>query len=209
MRKLIILGAGGHGKVVADAAESQGAWASISFLDDRAGEMSGCLVWPVVGKLLDFSSLLGDYTDFVVAIGSNEARLKWAKKIVEYNGTLATVLHPRAYVSRHAEIGPGTVCLAQSIVNPAAIIGANCIINSGACIEHDCILEDAVHICPNATLAGGVIVEQCCTVGAGSVIKPMIRIGKNAYIGAGSAVVKDIPGDCIALGVPARPLKSN
>ncbi|PKM19393.1 transferase hexapeptide (six repeat-containing protein) [Rheinheimera pacifica] len=207
MKTLAIIGASGHGKVVADAARSCCLWKDIVFYDDA---------WPaktrngnsdIVGNtqsLLD----LDDRPDIIVAIGNNKVRLAKQQQLIAVGFTAATVVHPRAVVSVAAVIGSGSVVMAGAVVNADAVVGVASIVNSNAVVEHDCVLGDAVHISPGACLAGGVIVGEFSWIGIGASAIQLKRIGKNVKVGAGAAVVNDLPDGVTAVGVPAKIIKS-
>jgi sugar O-acyltransferase (sialic acid O-acetyltransferase NeuD family) len=203
-RKLIIVGAGGHGRVVLDAARLAG-WHVAGFIDrDRAAgsEVNRC---PVLGgdELLDARYGFADAW-FVVALGDQRRRRALCERIRAAGGTLACVVHPAAILSEYASIGPGTVVLARAAINANARIGACCIVNTGAIVEHDCDLADGVQIGPGATLAAGVIVESDGSVGAGAVVIPNVRLGAGSILGAGAAAIADLEAGAVAVGVPAR-----
>lgn len=206
MKTLAILGASGHGKVVADVALSTGKWDQVIFFDDA---------WPVKMKngqsdIVGDTACLFSYEDkpeVIVAIGSNKMRLAKQAELAAKGFTVAIVVHPAATVSSSAVIKYGTVVMAGAVINADAVVGEACIINSNAVVEHDCVLKDAVHISPGACLAGGVLVGETSWVGLGASVIQLKRIGKNVMVGAGSAVVTDIPDNVTAVGVPARIIK--
>jgi sugar O-acyltransferase (sialic acid O-acetyltransferase NeuD family) len=201
--RLIVVGAGGHGAVVAEAAAESGRWDEIVFLDDDES-LDHVLEYPVVGTTERISTLASDDPEFVVTIGNNRTRLELSDKIARSGLRLVSVIHPAACISKSASIAAGTVVCAGAIVNARAKIGRACIINTGATIDHDCVLEDGVHVSPGANLAGIVRVGECAWIGIGSSVKEEISIGHDSVVGAGSAVVNDI-GDSVTVGgVPAR-----
>lgn len=202
-KSVVIIGASGHGKVIADIIVNSDDKV-LGFLDD-ADDVQGKKIigFPVLGKIADYDN----YKDceFVIAIGnpyvrekiSNELPVKWY-----------TAIHPTAVISSlDVEIGEGTVIMANAVVNPSAKIGKHCIINTGAIVEHDNILEDYVHLSPNVTLAGIVKVGKSTHIGAGSCTKQVLNIASNCVIGAGSVIVKDITESGTYVGVPARKIK--
>ena len=202
-KSVVIIGASGHGKVIADIIVNSDDKV-LGFLDD-ADDVQGKKIigFPVLGKIADFDK----YRDceFVIAIGkpyirdkiSNELPVKWY-----------TAIHPTAVISSlDVEIGEGTVIMANAVVNPSARIGKHCIINTGAIVEHDNILEDYVHLSPNVTLAGIVKVGKSTHIGAGSCTKQVLNIASDCIIGAGSVIVKDITESGTYVGVPARKIK--
>lgn len=202
-KSVVIIGASGHGKVIADIIANSGDKV-LGFLDD-ADDVQGKKIigFPVLGKIADYDN----YKDceYVIAIGnpyvrekiSNELPVKWY-----------TAIHPTAVISSlDVEIGEGTVIMANAVVNPSARIGKHCIINTGAIVEHDNILEDYVHLSPNVTLAGIVKVGKSTHIGAGSCTKQVLNIASDCIIGAGSVIVKDITESGTYVGVPARKIK--
>lgn len=203
-RRLLVLGGGGHGKVVADAADRQGAWAEIAFLDDRCTPGERICDWPVVGRFADAPGLCGPGTDFAIALGDNRARLDWSSRLLAAGGSLATVVHPHACVSRRATLGAGTVIAAGAVVNPGARLGRVVIVNTGATVDHDCEVGDGVHVSPGAHLGGTVRVGEGAWVGIGASVRHGTRIGAAATVGAGAAVVADVPAGETVVGVPAR-----
>jgi len=206
MRALAIIGASGHGKVVADAALSSGIWTKIEFYDDAWPDKARNGQSYVVGdteRLLN----LNKKPDVVVAIGNNSTRLSKQKELAGRGFNIATVIHSAATISPSAIIKRGTVIMAGAVVNADAKIGEACIVNSNAVIEHDCVLADAVHISPAASLAGGVFVDDGSWIGIGAVVIQLKNIGKNVMVGAGAAVVNDLPDHVTAVGVPAKIIK--
>ena len=159
MKRLVILGAGGYGRTVADVAHQLGY--STIVLDDA----------DPAHPLSTFSSFIDEHTSFIPAFGNNSFRLEWINKIEENGGQLATLIHPTSYVSPTAIISPGTVILPHSIVNTDVVVGKGCIINLGAIADHGCILEEGVHIAPGAIVKGENRIEKCSKVEAGEVIE--------------------------------------
>ncbi|WP_336802185.1 acetyltransferase [Kaistia sp. MMO-174] len=200
--RLLLLGAGGHGRVVADIAEASG-WQDVSFLDDRWPQLAQNLAWSVIGKVDEGIESLGGAAAFVT-IGDNRSRLRLLRRLMATGATIPVLVHPSAVVSRHAVLGAGSVVMPNAVVNAGAVIGDGVIVNTGATIDHDCRLADGVHVSPGAHLAGGVSVGEASWVGIGAAVRESIRIGAGVMIGAGAAVVSDIPDLQIATGVPAR-----
>lgn len=203
-KRLVVIGAGGHGKVVADAAVAVGDWSDIVFLDDRFPVLDSVHVWKVIGKVTDYPALADARTEFVVAIGQCQARLQLSSLLEQSGAVLASVIHPTAVVSPYASVGRGSVVFAKAVINIGAVVGNAVIVNTGAIIEHDCLLADGVHVCPGVALAGAVRVGSKSWIGIGSACKQGIGIGEQAMIGAGAVVVTDIPSGSTAVGVPAR-----
>lgn len=202
--ELLVLGAGGHGKVVADAAMEMGRWSYIGFVDDQGEQLQQVAGVPVIGRLVDLGLLRGEWSAAVVAIGDARKRLEILSAIRDLNFELPVIVHPSAAVSRLAAVGVGTVIFAQAAVNAGASIGTGCIVNTGATVDHDCRLDDGVHICPGTNLAGNVTVGARSWIGIGSAVRQGISIGKDVMVGAGSVVVQDVPDAVMVYGVPAR-----
>lgn len=203
-KNLVIVGAGGHGKVVADAASSSGEWDSIAFLDDRYPELQNNEIWPVVGKTTDWPSVIGDFPYMVIGIGNNETRLRLQQQFQSHGFKFHPVVHRTAVISPLAKLGGGTVVFANAVVNPAATVGLAGIINTAATVDHDCVLGDGVQICPGAHLAGGVKVGNLVWVGIGAAVREYTSIGDSAFVGAGGAVVNEIQAQTLVVGVPAK-----
>ena len=198
---LIIIGAGGHGRVIADIAIKIG-YTDIKFVDDN--ENGSCMGFPIIGTTNDIESLNNGKTDFVIGIGNNVIR----KKIAEsYNVNWVTLIHPSAQISVNVTIGKGTVIMALAVVNANTTICKHCIINSSSVVEHDNIIKDYVHISPKAALGGTVQIGEKTHVGIGATVKNGISICDNCIIGAGSVVVKSIYDEGIYIGVPSGRLK--
>ncbi len=206
MSKLLIIGAGGHGRVIADCAEASRQYCEIAFLDDSFPEREQNLAWPIIEKSAIWKCFKEEYS-FALAIGNNQARLALFQALDEANAHLPNIIHPTAVISNHSELGKGNVIFANAVINPGSKIGNACIINTAATIDHDCQLTDAVHISPGAHLAGTVTVGQASWFGVGSSSVQAINIAENTQIGAGAAVTKDTQANGLYVGVPARRIK--
>lgn len=201
---LLIVGAGGHGKVVADAALEMGCWSTVEFADDRYESLQQVAGLSVVGPLSGLRSLRAKWSAAVVAIGDARRRLEMLDVIRDLGFERPVIVHPSAVISRFTTVAAGTVVFAQAAINAGAEIGVGCIVNTGATIDHDCRLGDGVHVCPGAHLAGDVSVGARSWVGIGTVVRQGVSIGQDTTIGAGSVVVCDLPDAVTAYGVPAR-----
>lgn len=199
-KKLILIGASGHGKVVADIALNNG-YSEIAFLDDK-DNVTRCGEYPVIGKS-DSAQKYAD-CDFIVSIGNACVRQKIQQKLEEQNLNVITLIHPRAVVARDVEIGRGTVVMAGAVINPGAKIGNGCIINTCSSVDHDCDIKDFAHVSVGAHLAGTVSVGERTWIGAGATVINNISIIGDCMIGAGAVVVRDIKSEGIYKGVPAR-----
>jgi len=204
---LYIVGAGGHARVVVDAALAEGRYDVVGIIDDRVAlHGSELLGVPIVSSLDSF--LLGRRAGVVViAIGDNHTRSAIAARVRYAGYAMATVVHPRATVSPFATLGSGTVVIAGAVVAPQAKVGNDCIINTGASVDHDCTLGHGVHCAPGARLCGAVTVGDGAFVAAGATVIPGRNVGAWAIVGAGATVVSDIPARTTVVGTPARPLQ--
>lgn len=194
---MILIGASGHGKVIADILMLSGE-KEIVFWDDNP-----------LAVIPGFSVRPREYTaqeNIILSIGNNSTRKQIAgSSSYTYN----TAVHPSAILSGDVLIGAGSVVMAGTIINPGSIIGRHCIINTAAVIEHDALIEDYAHISPNGTLAGNVRVKEGAWVGAGATVIQGLTLGCWSVIGAGSVVIKDVPDYAVVVGNPARIIKYN
>lgn len=195
MKKLIIIGAGGHGKVIADIAIRNG-YKNICFLDDNE-KIKECAGFPVIGKISESRKMSGEK---IVAIGNAQIR----ENIQSQLDNVVTLVHPDAIISRRVEIGTGSVVMAGVIINSDVVIGKGCIINTSSSVDHDCKIGDYAHISVGAHVAGTVKVGNRTWIGAGSVVSNNVCICADCLIGAGAAVVKDITEMGIYVGVPVK-----
>jgi sugar O-acyltransferase (sialic acid O-acetyltransferase NeuD family) len=206
-KELAIVGASGHGKVIADIAEQLGF--TVKFYDDAYPNKTHIEHWLIHGTSADLIALNNTNvtlnSNAVVAIGNNEIRQQKIELLQKNNFNLITLVHSTAIISQYATIAAGTVVFAGAIVNAFAKVGAGCIINTAAVVEHDCIINNFAHICPNVTLAGGVVVGTKTWIGIGSQVKQLVTIGDNSLVGAGSTVIRNIPDNVTAFGSPAVP----
>lgn len=205
-RILALLGASGHGKVIADAALAAG-WDEIAFFDDRWPALKTNGRWPVVGNTRMLLERASRFDAAVVSIGNCRIRLDKQLELQAAGIPLETVVHPRACVSPFAHIGAGTVVMAGAVVNVDARVGDASIINTGATVDHDCILAEGVHISPGAHLSGDVKVGTRSWVGVGAAVRQGITIGDDVMVGAGAVVVKAVADGATVVGNPAAPLR--
>lgn len=207
MKRLALLGASGHGKVVADVALASG-WDEVTFFDDTWPQRQSNGIWPVMGDSAALLRQLKEFQGVIVSIGSCAVRWEKHKALQADGAQLVTVVHPMAIVSRYATLGLGTVVMAGAVVNIDAVVGQAGIINTGATVDHDCQLGDAVHICPGAHLSGNVRVGRGGWVGVGAAVKQGMTIGEQATVGAGAVVVQSVPDAQTVVGNPARLLEA-
>ena len=200
--KLIIIGASGHGKVVADIAIKMNKWQSIAFLDDDES-IKTSIGLEVIGRTAD-AFTYKDEADFFVAIGSNTTREKIQEKLIEQGINVICLIHPSAVIGTNVEIGFGSVVMAGVVINSSSRIGNGCIINTSSSIDHDNVIENYVHISPGVNMAGTVKVGKGSWIGIGSVVSNNVNICSSCKVGAGAVVVKNITEPGTYVGVPAR-----
>ena len=200
MRKLAIIGASGHGKVIADIARKSG-YTEIVFLDDDENVLE-CGHYSVVGKSSDAKDL---DADIVIGIGNAIIRKRIQESIGEEK--MVTLIHPDAVVAEDVVIGAGTVVMAGAVINPGTRIGKGCIINTCSSVDHDCKVGDYVHIAVGSHLCGTVNVGDDTWIGAGATVSNNISICSDCMIGAGAVVIKNIEEQGSYIGCPAKKMQ--
>ena len=201
MKSVIIIGASGHGKVIADIIQKSGDKV-YGFLDDNTELSDTFLGFPVLGTI-DKYKKYSNIAAFVIAIGDAETRNAISKKIQDVG--IYTAIHPTAVISNlDVTIGKGTVIMANAVINSGSRIGEFCIINTGAIVEHDNTIEDYVHVSVGAKLAGTVYVGQYTWIGIGAVVSNNLKICENCIIRAGAVVIENIIKSGNYQGVPAK-----
>jgi sugar O-acyltransferase (sialic acid O-acetyltransferase NeuD family) len=203
LEPVIVIGAGGHAKVVISTLEAAGHKVTAVYDDDHAKFGADVLGVPVRGALAELGS--GFRGKAIIAIGDNATRVKVARQFEEADWV--TVVHPAAYVHHSSRLGAGTVVFAGAVIQPCASVGAHVIVNTGATVDHDCVIDDFVHVAPGTNLAGGVKIGQGAFLGIGSAVIPYCSVGEWATVGAGAVVIYDLPADVTAVGVPASPVR--
>ncbi|PER35107.1 acetyltransferase [Bacillus cereus] len=204
-KKLLIIGASGHGKVIADIALKMNKWQSIAFLDDNENVKSS-MGREIIDNSASISKYVDDY-DFFVGIGNNVVREKIQRKLETEGASISVLIHPGAIIGEQVYLEAGTVVMAGAVINCCTKIGKGCIINTASTVDHDNVIEDYVHISPGANLAGTVKVGRSTWLGIGSVISNNVNIAGNCKIGAGTVVIKDVTESGTYVGVPARRLQ--
>ncbi len=199
MKKLVIIGSSGHGKVVADIARLNG-YDEIAFLDD-IHKSCDCSNYPVIGGCENIKDITDD---FFIAVGNSPSRERLHKLLLQNNKNIVKLIHPKAVIGENVKIGKGSVVMAGAVINPCAVIGEGCIINTCASVDHDSVIDDFVHVAVGAHLCGTVSVGASTWIGAGAVVINNLKICNNCTIGAGAVVVKNIEKEGTYVGVPAR-----
>lgn len=206
MNKLLIIGAGGHGKVCAEIAKKMNKWDEIAFLDDvKKGYV---LDFHIIGDTKNISQYKNNYEVFV-AVGDNKTRKIILEKINKEGFKIPNLVDKSAIISESVIMKKGNVIMPGVVINSQTKIGSGTIINTNTSIDHDCNIEDYTHISPGTTISGTVTIGNGTWIGAGATLIHNIKIGSNAVIGAGSVVINDIPNDDVVVGVPAKKIKEN
>lgn len=203
--KLLIIGASGHGKVVADVALKMDKWKSIAFLDDNPRAKSSLGL-----NVIDNTSNIEKYIlecDLFVAIGNNKLRKNLIEKLEILDASIPILIHPNAVIGKEVFIGKGTVIMGGAVINPSTTVGKGCIINTAATIDHDNEIGDYVHISPGVNLAGTVRIGNKTWIGAGCAISNNIEICNDCIVGAGGVVINDLCEPGTYVGVPVKKIK--
>ena len=201
-KSVIIIGASGHGKVVADIVQKSGDRV-VGFLDDNLNIGFSFINFPVLGTVDNYVKYKKNDIEYVIAIGNAEIRERIAQKL--FGVHWYTAIHPTAVISDiDTEVDDGTVVMANAVINTGSRIGKHCIINSGAVVEHDNHIADFVHISVGAKLAGTVNIGKRSWIGIGATISNNVNICADCIIGAGAVVIKNIEEVGTYVGVPAK-----
>lgn len=202
--QLLIIGASGHGKVVADIALKLNKWKQLFFLDDDDTIIEAMGI-KVIGKTADAFLHIKD-SDIFVAVGDNTTRKKIQEKLESLGANIPILIHPNAVIGDEVSIKEGTVIMAGVVINCCTNIGRGCIINTGSTVDHDNVISDFVHISPGAHLSGSVSIGENSWIGTGCDIINNISITNHCIIGAGSVVIKNIDESGTYVGLPVRRL---
>jgi sugar O-acyltransferase (sialic acid O-acetyltransferase NeuD family) len=212
-KKILLIGAGGHGKVVLDALLAQKEYVVAGIIDVKklvgTKVLGGEVIWTDADLPRLFKSGIKYCIIAVGSIGDPGLRVKLSETAKGVGFSFPNVISPKAVVSPHAVLGEGNYVAPGAIINAGTRIGNHCIINTGAIVEHDCVIHDFVHLSPGAVLSGGVAVGDQSHIGSGSVVVQYLKIGSKVMIGAGSVVTKDVPDGIKAFGNPCRERKAN
>ena len=210
-KKIILIGGGGHSKVVISILKKINNFEIAGIVDNYKADsfISGIKIIGTDDDLKDIYK--SGIHDALITVGStkdNTKRYRLFNMAKEIGYNFPVIISPEAIVDESVKIGEGTVIMPGSIINIDSSIGKNCIINTGTIIEHDCIIENHCHIAPGVHISGGVNIGELSFIGIGGTIIQGIKIGKNVTIGAGTVVIKDIPDNVIVVGNPAKIVKS-
>ena len=208
---VIIVGAGGHGKVVRDILQHDAAIKVTGFIDDdRMTHGKTVDGLPVLGGIKDLQCLIPKHRieAGIVAIGDNKTREAMYLRLKNLGLKIINAIHPGAIIAKHVEFGEGVVVASGAKINTGTKIGSNVIINTGVIIDHENIIEDHVHISPGVKLSGNVTIGKYSHIGIGVTIVSRITIGQNVTVGGGAVVLDDMPDNTIAVGVPAKVIKN-
>ena len=206
-RQLVILGAGGHGQVAADCAETMNIFSSIVFLDEVYPDKTQAGCWSILGKGESAIKFDKQTTCFFVAIGDNSVRQRVLQTLIHENLQIISLIHPTAFISAHASIEKGVLVCANATINHKAVVGIGCIINTAASIDHDCVIGNYVHVSVGVRLAGAIKIEDRSFLGINSCVIQGVNIGKDCILGAGATLIKDLPSNTTAVGTPAKVIK--
>jgi sugar O-acyltransferase (sialic acid O-acetyltransferase NeuD family) len=202
--RLGIVGAGGHGRVVADSA-LLAHWQAVSFFDDRYPGLGSMYDWPVIGQSRDIETRFDDFDGVIIGVGDNRIRSTLSHRLISLGANLVSIIHPRASVSSRCFLSRGCMISPNAVVNIGAHIGVASIVNTGATVDHDCQIGGGVHIAPGAHISGGVEIGDLSWIGVGATVRQGVKIGSGVMVGAGAVVVSDLPDGVTAVGCPARP----
>jgi sugar O-acyltransferase (sialic acid O-acetyltransferase NeuD family) len=192
MKKIVLIGGGGHCKAVIDVIEEAGQFEIIGIVDKPELLGTNVFGYSVIGNDSDLDNLVKKYQYALVTVGQIKSpllRIKLFELAEESGFILPSIISPRAYISKYAMVGKGTIVMHDAMINANTQIGKNCIINSKALIEHDCSISDHCHISTSVTINGGAIVKFGCFIGSGATTKESIIIGEDSFIKAGSLVL--------------------
>jgi len=206
-KRVLVWGAGGHGKVTVDALMVGGEWDVVGILDEdekkRGSDVLGVKVFALEGGVTEAAKRL-DCGSVAIAIGDNYARFEKFQQVRRAGLRAVNVVHPSAHVSRFVKMGEGVTILAGATINPGTTIEDNVCVNTSASVDHDNYLERSCHIFPNATLTGGVRIKEFAYVGSGAVIASNLTVEKYSCVGAGAVVLANVTEGTLVFGVPAK-----
>ncbi len=213
MGNIVIVGASGHGKVVADVVAQAGTDRVVGWIDAQRPLGESYFGYPVVGSEADLPRVYeehGGTLAVMVAVGDNWVRHQLVERLVALVPDLnfATAVHPGARIGQGVELGAGTVVMAGAVVNPAGRVGQHCIVNTGSSLDHDGVMGDFSSLAPGVVTGGNVVVGEYSAISLGARLIHGVGVGPHSVIGAGATVLGDVPSHCCAWGTPARVMRS-
>ena len=210
MDNLLILGAGGNSKVIAETYMSCINHCNIKYLDDNYINIennSNEIIGPL-SKIFEIE-IKNKFSRAIISISDPKVRMYWLDILERENYNIKPIIHKNCFISKTAKIDNGSVIYAKACIQTEVKIGRGVFINTNSCIEHNSIIDSGVHICPGSNIGGNVNIGSCSWIGIGSSIIQNIKIGENVMIGAGTVVTKNIPKNSLAVGSPAKVIKNN
>lgn len=198
---IYLYGCGGHAKVILDILHQQGQPVT-AFIDDKPSTRSVHGV-PTYAAADALAHILPDRCQWIVAIGNNSTRQLIVEKLTLLGHSFTTAIHPSAQIAIGVAIAPGTVVMANAVINTDTQVGNHVIVNTGATIDHDCVIEDFCHVAPGCSVCGHVKLGTGTFLGSGTCVCPLVEVGPQTTCGAGSVVTRSLPGHCLAYGCPA------
>ena len=202
MKRLVVIGAGGHGRVVADVAQKMKCYDEVFFLDD--GELQECIGLRIKGNVSSAGNYISENTDFFVAIGNSKIRESVMDDLQKKGAKFPVLIHPSAVIGACVQIGEGSVVMAGAVVNPCVKLGKGTIVNTCCSIDHDCIIGNYSHVSVGSHLAGHVVIGEHTWIGIGATVKNDVSICGGCMIGAGAIVVNNIQEEGTYIGVAAK-----
>ena len=190
MKKIAIIGASGHGKVIGEIALLND-YEIIDFFDEKYNEIKN-YPFKIIGNLKNLETNFNFYDDFFIAIGDNKVRFDKISWLKNKKKNIVDLIHPKSTISQFSSIEPGSCVMANAAINAGTFIKEGAIINTSSSIDHDCLIEDYAHISPNCSLSGNVSVGKFTHLGSGTSVHPGINIGQNVKTGIGSKIYKNI-----------------
>ena len=212
MEKLLILGCGGHGRVIADIVEKNNHYSSIFFLDNKiesSNKFKTNFNKNIIGDISidNLRKFSNEFSHAFVGIGDNKVRIKWLEELQKIGYIIPNIIDPSAQISRYVDLGKGCFINTNVVIQCNTKIDSGCIVNTSSSIDHDTLIKKGAHISPGVNIAGNVKIGENTWIGLGTKIIQNINIGDNVIVGAGSLVLKNIPNNSKAYGVPSKLIK--
>ena len=197
MKPLLLIGGGGHCRSCCDVIEAEGKYKIAGIIEQAGGNSESVFDYQILGNDNDLSELVKKCSTALITVGqikNADLRVRLFQQLRGIGFELATIISPRAYVSKNATLGAGTIVMHDALINTGAKIGNNCILNTKSLVEHDAIVEDHCHISTSSVINGGTIIREQTFIGSNTITKEYITIGDNSVIGGGLRIVRDLPG---------------